>query len=198
MLYDNDKTVEEATNWLRSNGHNVLQIFMKDTEEAQADFLLERFQPKGTTVLDIGSGTGELARLMKRRRPDLEFILLNISGSQLDISPPDMWRIQGDAHHIPLGDGSVDNVMACYVMGHLRKEEALKEFERVVRPGGVIFIYDVSGGYMPAPLEYTAHKYEAALDVSDEVTCEWFLELMPDFREQFPEIKPVIVRYETG
>jgi len=196
MFYDDDSQVGFVTELLRKQGRNILQIFQKPTEQEQADYLLERFQPVGSTVLDVGCGTGEVSRLMKNRRPDLDFILLNISPSQLRLCPSGMSQLLGDAHQIPLDDNSVDNVMACYVMGHLKKEQALKEFNRVVKPGGVIFLYELTGGEMPE-LEYTAHSYDNSEDVSNEVNCNRFMELMPDFKNKFPDIKPIVVRMTT-
>ena len=196
MFYANDALVNLVTLQLLAGGWRILQIFQKDTEEDHVDFLLERFQPVGRTVLDVGCGTGDVARLMNKRRPDLKFHLLNFSPSQLALCPEHFDRIHADAHNIPLPDNAVDNVMACYVMGHLRKNEALREFERVVKPGGVIFIYDVTGGEIEE-LEYTAHHYENAEEVSDQVNCNRFLELMPLFRDKFPHIKPIIVRMEV-
>ena len=147
----------EAISHLVAHNRNLLQIFQKETEEEQADFLLENFRPVGSSVLDVGCGTGALARLMKQRRPELDFILLNRSWTQLEMCPPEMDRVLEDAHNVPLRDAIIDNVMACYVMGHLHKDQALKEFMRVLRPGGVLFIYDLTGGEMPE-LDYVVHS----------------------------------------
>lgn len=188
-IYENDVVVGRLTREAVSAGHRIFQIFQRGDESGHVRFLLERFNPSGV-VLDIGCGIGEVARLMKAERPDLDFILLNISQSQLDMCP-DYRKICANAEDIPLPDSSVDCVMACYVMGHLNKDKALQEMRRVLKPGGVLFIADVTGGEMPE-LSYVAHAWEGW--EPQDMNTDAFSELMPDFAQRFPQIRPVIVR----
>lgn len=192
MFYQDDSVVGEVTEWLRSHNRNILQIFQRPTEEEHADYLLEKFNPIGNMVLDVGCGTGAVAKLMKERRPELEFVLLNTSARQLKMCPDGMFKIRGDAAHIPLPDETMDNVMACYIMGYLDKEKGLAELRRVCRPGGVVFIVDMTGGAMPE-LGYMAHDWGEEFIV-DDLSCERFLGLFPAFREWYPSIRPVIIR----
>lgn len=50
---------------------------------------------------------------------------------------------QGDAHALPLGDGTVDLLLSRATIHHLAEpERALRETFRVLRPGGVALIHD--------------------------------------------------------
>ena len=190
--YENDAKVGELTQGLMAAGQRIFQIFQRESEAEHARFLLAEFAPRhGAMVLDVGCGVGEVARLMKEMRPDLNFILLNISATQLALCPPEFDRIHAGVESIPLPDQSVDAVMACYVLGHADKEKALAEMRRVLKPGGILFIYDVRGGAMPE-LGYTAHDWEGA--EPDGLNTDAFDKLYPGFAERHPAVRPVLVR----
>ena len=152
---------------------------------------LELWMMSCLSILDIGCGIGSVATMMLAIRPDLNFTLLNISQAQLDMCPDEFPKICGDAEAIPLPDNSFDSAMALYVMWHLDRDLALSEMRRVVRPGGVIFIYDMRGGEMPE-LGYVAYDWDG--EEPANVNTDHFRKFMPNFSDVFPHIKPVIVR----
>lgn len=101
--------------------------------------------PHGATVLDAGCGVGEVARLMREIRPDLKFILLNISDVQLAECPADMEKVLGNFNTMPLPDASVDVVMYHYAICHSSNwVTTLREANRVLKPGGSVFINDMA------------------------------------------------------
>jgi ubiquinone/menaquinone biosynthesis C-methylase UbiE len=190
--YSDDNFVGKVTRDIISQGSRILQIFQRGTEAEHVDFLLNAFSPSdGAVVLDAGCGIGEVSRLMKLRRPDLDFVLLNISQAQLDLCP-DFTKVRGSVEAIPLPNESIDAVMACYVMGHVEPMLAIKEFERVLKPGGVMFIYDLHAGRHLEELDYTAHAFNGVHPTGMNTTS--FSRFMPDFEARFPDVKPVIVR----
>ena len=62
------------------------------------------------------------------------------------------------AVEVPLRDATVDAVLACYVLGHVDQLVALNALRRVLRPGGALFVVDITGGPIPE-LDYTAHHW---------------------------------------
>mgnify|MGYP003651393971 CR=1 FL=1 len=188
--YSNDSVVADMTRKIVDGGARVFQIFQRGSEADHIRFLLDEFNPPSGTVLDIGCGVGEVARVMKEMRSDLDFILLNISQAQLDMCPP-FRKICADAADIPLPDESVDAVMACYVLGHLDHDTALREMRRVIRPGGVLFVADMSGGEIP-DLDYTA--YDIGGYCPKNMNTREFDKFMPDFATRYPHIRPSIMR----
>ena len=92
------------------------------------------------TVLDVGAGAGDLARDLARRRPNLRPLVLDASRAMLSFATG-LPRIIGDGRSLPLGDRSVDFVVATHFFHHLTDEEAvatLREFDRVARRGIIV------------------------------------------------------------
>ena len=94
-------------------------------------------------VLDLGTGTGALLRLLVRRagRPT-RAIGIDASGAMLSQVPPlpSGWQlIEADARAVPLNDASVDVVTCAYLL-HVLDQPArlavLGEIARVLRPRG--------------------------------------------------------------
>jgi SAM-dependent methyltransferase/uncharacterized protein YbaR (Trm112 family) len=78
-------------------------------------------------ILNLGSGTAN--RLV---HPGL---------INLDIYPHENTDVAGDAHQLPLLDGSLDGVWLCAVMEHLaRPFEVAAEVFRVLKPGGFVLV----------------------------------------------------------
>ncbi len=105
--------------------------------------------PPGTRLLDVGCGTGIVARTARRiAGPDLEITGVDLNPSMLAVAertaeaeglvPPIDWR-PGDAGALPFDDETFDvavSQMAARFFPDLSR--ALAEMARVVRPGGTL------------------------------------------------------------
>ena len=171
-IYENDALVGDLTRSLMASGHRIFQIFRlgkSDAEHVAALLDLARF-PQNALVLDAGSGIGAVAAEMAKQRPDLRFVLLNISSAQLALSPPHMQWCQAPMENIPFDDGTFDAVMVNYALGHADLERALAEFHRVLKPGGVLFIYDMTAddpACLLDTLSYRLHTHDAVVSTAD-------------------------------
>lgn len=104
------------------------------------------------TTLDVGCAGGGVARLLPT---DGHYIGLDYyqTATGWYHTRPDLY---GDAHELPLADGSVDNALMLHVLEHLALPGvALNETHRVMRPGGrllveVPFLYPLHD----APLDF--------------------------------------------
>ena len=97
-------------------------------------------------VLDVGTGSGDLARHL-RRRSTAPIVLVDVNSTVLEIAGrnvagmDDVTVMAGDARALPLGDGSVAVAHASLLLHHLDPVEAitaLHEMKRVARRGVVV------------------------------------------------------------
>ncbi len=93
----------------------------------------------GSSVLDLGCGTGLLA-LLKRKRITLTGVDLSPECAQAARRNGYDSTLTAELSHLPLPDRSFDYVVSLDVMGHIgfeEKDAVLAEIRRVLRPGGV-------------------------------------------------------------
>lgn len=103
-------------------------------------------------MLDVGCGTGSLLSIMAREPLAEALIGLDYSEEMIrraaakfaDAPHPDrMAALRGDAERLPLADGSVDVVTCCNSFHHYPHQQvAVREFRRVLRPGGILVLID--------------------------------------------------------
>src|SRR5579883_1609565 len=158
--YADDAGVAAMTAAIAARGHRILQIHRLAADDRDhVARLLDMFDPPGgALVVDAGCGIGEVARLMREMRPDLSFALVNRSAAQLSLAPNDMVRIAADLHDIPLGDASAGAVIYCYSLGHALLDRAFAEAARLLRAGGLLFIYDITAHDAPHMIEEMGYK----------------------------------------
>ncbi len=107
----------------------------------------------GDRVLDLATGTGDLALRIARRNPELRVVGVDPSEGMLEIGRQKVARagleervelIAGDAQALPLPDDSVDG--ACIAFGIRNvpdRARGLAEMARVVRPGRRICVLEL-------------------------------------------------------
>ena len=112
------------------------------------DKVAETIQLKtGSTLLDIGIGTGNLAS--KFLESGNKVIGVDQSEEMLNVCKEKHPAIEVRKGHflaLPLMDHSVDGIVSSYALHHLPDDQkllALKEMNRILRPGGQICIADL-------------------------------------------------------
>jgi ubiquinone/menaquinone biosynthesis C-methylase UbiE len=106
----------------------------------------------GQDVLDLGCGTGTLALLIKRTRPGVRVVGLDIDPRILAIARRKMQRAgvvlelqEGSATEPPFAPASFDRVLTTLMLHHLttaQKRAALTAARRLLRPGGELHVAD--------------------------------------------------------
>lgn len=126
-------------------GIRLLQVHRyAATDQAHVNFLLKMADfPLGATVVDLGSGYGELQRLSAFSYPDIDWILVNKSAVQHRYATIGT-KLLCDMHDLPLPDGSVDGVVAFNSFCNGDHVMLLAEVARVLRPGGILLVSDLN------------------------------------------------------
>jgi ubiquinone/menaquinone biosynthesis C-methylase UbiE len=105
--------------------------------------------PAGGRILEVGCGSGAaLVELSRRLRPaaiigaDVDRSLLRDAAARLQSCSVDGELLHADVHALPLPDRSVDVVIDFGTCYHIPDaESALREVDRVLRPGG-LFVHE--------------------------------------------------------
>jgi demethylmenaquinone methyltransferase/2-methoxy-6-polyprenyl-1,4-benzoquinol methylase len=125
---------------------NRLMTAGQDIQWRQQVINLAALKP-GTRLLDLGSGTGDLAREALFQQPKTrvvaaDFTLEMMRVGQRNGSLP--WSA-ADALNLPFGDQIFDAVVSGFLMRNVGDvQQALKEQYRTLKPGGRIVILDTT------------------------------------------------------
>jgi SAM-dependent methyltransferase len=211
--YQDQDALRQATDACVQNGMRVLQLYRCGDEPSHVARLLALMAPPAdAVVVDVGCGIGEVARLMQELRTDLSFLLLNLSAHQLELCPNSMRKLQADMHAMPLADCCADVVMVNYTLGYAALAPFMAEAARVLKPGGVLFIYDLSARaddgepcrlmldkfsyqvFTPATVCHAAQDADLALD------AQHFLPATPDHLDPLldDDYRAVMAQLETA
>jgi len=117
-------------------------------QQTVADRLIESFEyikTRPSAILDLGSGTGYGARLLKRQFKKAQIYQLDLSVEMLKNSRKQASRffskdhfLCADANQIPAADNSFDLVFSSLMLQWCNDPDAVfAEIKRVLKPGGV-------------------------------------------------------------
>jgi len=106
--------------------------------------------PERPMVLDLAAGTGDFSLLVKQRYPGARSIAVDLTERMLQLARERgvSYTVCGDAGLLPFPDRSFDCVFVGYGLRNFPKlDVAVREIERVTRPGGVMVSLDF---FLPA------------------------------------------------
>ena len=133
-------------------------------------FAIELARPRpGERVLDVASGSGDLAKALARRvAPGGEVWLTDVNRSMLQrgrdrlldsgaLAP----AVQCDAERLPFGAGYFDCVTVGFGLRNMtRKDAALEEMVRVLKPGGRLLVLEFSKVWKPLEPAYDLYSFK--------------------------------------
>jgi len=122
----------------------------------------------GSRVLDVASGSGDLARAFARRAgPTGQVWMTDINAAMLAVGR-DKLLDDGviapaalcDAEKLPFPDDTFDCVSVAFGLRNMtRKDVALAEMRRVARPGGRVIVLEFSKPWKPLARAYDAYSF---------------------------------------
>jgi demethylmenaquinone methyltransferase / 2-methoxy-6-polyprenyl-1,4-benzoquinol methylase len=111
----------------------------------RATRIVRAWQPR--RVLDLATGSGDLALTIQRACPTTEVIGADFCEPMLEQARRKGLRntVVADAMHLPFGDGEFDVVTVAFGLRNMESwPGALREMSRVLKPGGHVLILDFS------------------------------------------------------
>lgn len=105
--------------------------------------MLEGHAPR-RRILDVGCGTGELLRRMRAALPRDDVVGFDFSAGMLQRAAAKQCAVRlvrGDAGHLPFRDASIDVITSTEAFHWFPdQDQALREFRRVLTPGGRLLL----------------------------------------------------------
>jgi len=155
----------------------VVRVALDDLER-----LIPNRRASYPVLLDAGCGQGKSFRpLIERFAPqrvigvDAEEKCLGLARAEAEKESVPVELLRGDLAALELGDASVDLVFCHQTFHHLvRQEETLREFHRVLKPGGLLLFAESTRAYIhswiirllfrhPMHLQRSAEEYMAMI-----------------------------------
>ena len=120
----------------------------------------------GERILDIASGSGDLARALRARGADVCMTDINYRmlerGRDRTLDAGQLApAIQCDAEHLPLPDAHFDCVTVGFGLRNMtHKDRALAEMTRVLKPGGRLLVLEFSRVWKALEKPYAWYSFE--------------------------------------
>ena len=124
---------------------------------------------RGERVLDVASGSGDLARALARRvgaegevwATDVNRKMLERGRDRLLDEGALTPAVQCDAERLPFPQGYFDCVTVGFGLRNMtRKEQALAEMARVLKPGGRLVVLEFSKVWAPLQQAYDVYSFK--------------------------------------
>lgn len=118
---------------------------------------------KPATILDVATGTGDLALEIQRRCPDAQVTGSDFCPEMLAYAADDGVKetVVADAMNMPFDDDSYDVLTVAFGLRNMASwPDALKEMRRVLKPGGHLLVLDFSlpTGVLRGPYRFYLNK----------------------------------------
>ncbi len=167
---------------------------------------------RGDTVLDVAGGTGDIAIGIKNAYPhlNLNVIVCDLTPSMVEegrdraINKGQLSKLHwtcGNGETLPISDNSVDLYTIAFGLRNVAdKEQALKEANRVIKPGGSFFCLEFSHPVLPfLSKAYDAYSFNVLpilgkYVANDQDAYQYLVESI----RQFPDQEAFLYKMKTA
>ena len=151
------------------------------------------------TILDLATGTADLAIELAKCNPQARIIGMDISKKMLEIGKEKVKQQglesqielrMGDAAALPFGDNSSDAVTVAFGVRNFEKmEQGLSEICRVLKPNGIAYILEFSmPEKFPIKQAYKLYFKHILPIIGKQVSKDaWAYSYLPESVERFPK-----------
>lgn len=139
--------IEHFNQWAEKYEQSGIQRYIAQIHEAMVEQVSGEV-PSPDYVLDIGCGTGRLLRQVAQQWPGARLVGVDPAEGMIAVAQhlvPDAEFLVAPAELLPVPSGSFDVVFSTISMHHWANQaQGLQEIGRVLRPGGVLCLADVT------------------------------------------------------
>jgi ubiquinone/menaquinone biosynthesis C-methylase UbiE len=152
-----EKTVEYFSRWAKTYEKGPMVGFFATVH----DEIIRVIDPKpADNILDVACGTGRALRAMSTAANAGRLAGVDMSDKMIEEAKDKARDIPNLEYHVasaellPFTDGTFDHVTVMNAFHHFpNQKKALQEIVRVLRPGGHVYIADVTGHILPFPIK---------------------------------------------
>jgi len=128
----------------KSNSQRFFSFYRKAVFARTVRHFLDGYFPQEGVFVEAGAGTSETSMLVSKHDGKRTLVALDLIREVLALSHPVMdVRVAGDIFRLPFQTNSLDGIWNVGVMEHFthdRIDAILREFHRVLRPGGRVIL----------------------------------------------------------
>lgn len=136
--------------WSEDYDHGSWSWYFRKSYIAALEIANNHIDLRNKTVVDLGCGTGELSMLLSNTQKtkkvygiDISSQMINKANKKLQNTNSNVEFICSSASDIPLNNSSTDVIFLLNSLHHHHDPtQTLKEFSRVLKPGGVGIVLD--------------------------------------------------------
>jgi demethylmenaquinone methyltransferase/2-methoxy-6-polyprenyl-1,4-benzoquinol methylase len=162
--------------------------------------IVKRWKPK--CILDLATGSGDLARTLRRACPDAFLVGADFCEPMLRVAQPKglPHLVVADAHQLPFADASFDVVTVAFGLRNMASwSGALAEISRVLVPGGHLLILDFGLPAEPLRTPYRFYLHRILPNLAAVLTGERSAyDYLADSIEAFPNGTTMCERLEEN
>lgn len=182
-------TIEHAAESVQERLADVLELRAADPQQRAMleDYLKDLPVPAGARILEIGCGTGAVARTLASRLDASEVVGLDPGSVFIEQARRRaegngrLTFVTGDGRDLPFDDGSFDAVVCHTALCHIpAPEQVLAEALRVTRQTGWLAVFD--GDYTATTVAISEHDpLQACVDAAIAALCHdrWLVRRLP-------------------
>jgi demethylmenaquinone methyltransferase/2-methoxy-6-polyprenyl-1,4-benzoquinol methylase len=161
---------------------------------------VQKWQPH--TILDLATGSGDLARTLQRACPDALLVGADFCEPMLQVArSKDLPHlVVADALQLPFADGCFDAVTVAFGLRNMASwTHALSEIQRVLSPGGHLLILDFGLPKPPLLRLYRLYLHNILPFLASWLTGERSAyDYLADSIESFPNAEAMCARLEAA